>query len=374
MRIQTETGQRSTSRPATCRPGPRRRPGLPCANHADATATSELLRAQRRCARRPNRSTSDPEDADACAGRSGDWPSGAGVDASRTEPTGSPTNHRFGEPTPPRLPSRNAPATWPVRGSTSSSESSSPTCSMNSGPTRRHSSNRGRREISFRTWCFGSTTPSRHQGLSFRVRGPDSPNDEEERSQVRSFPGWLQRSGRDRHEVFSESVGCGAFPPSTSSLSTTRMCAEPTAVDLERTRPRRMRLYGATSVAHDGSSRGGYATQGSSSSGRGRTVSSEPGPGDPRFASSDVRANCCSVFSVVRARQTLRSVGQPPPSKPSGMRGSACEIVLGEFLGARRGSRRPQVVRKSRRSALIVIVPQGIPCGTVSIMDAQVMG
>lgn len=151
--------------------------------------------------------------------------------------------------------SRYDPATWPVRGSTSSSESSSPTCSMNSVPTRRPSSSRGRRVISYRTWCFASTTPSRHQGLSFRVRGPDSPNDEEERSQVRSFPGWLQRSGRDRHEVFSESVGCGAFPPSTSSLSTTRMCAEPTAVVLERTRPRRMRLYGATSVAHDGSSR-----------------------------------------------------------------------------------------------------------------------
>ena len=111
----------------------------------------------------------------------------------RNEPMGSPTNDRCGEPTPPRLPSGDAPATWPVRGSTSASERSSPTCSMNSVPTRRPSSSRGRREISFRTWCFGSTTPSRHQGLSFRVRGPDSPNDEEERSQVRSFPGWLQR-------------------------------------------------------------------------------------------------------------------------------------------------------------------------------------
>jgi len=258
----------------------------------------------------------------------------------------------FGEPSPPDRPSRYAPATWPVRGSTSSSESSSPTCSMNLVPTRRHSSSRGRRVISYRTWCFASTTPSRHQGLSFRVRGPDSPNDEEERSHVRIFPGWLQGSVRDRHEVFSESVGCGAFPPSTSSLSTTRMCAEPTALVLEPTRPRRMRLYGATSVAHDGFSRGGYAAQGSSSSGLGRAVSSEPGAGDPRFASSDARASCCSISSVVRARHTLRSVGQPPPSKPSGMRGSACEIVLGEFLGATSGIQAPAGGTQEQRVCL----------------------
>ena len=212
--------------------------------------------------------------------------------------------------------SRYARAIWPVRGSTSSSESSSPTCSMNSVPTRRPSSSRGRRVISFRTWCFASTTPSRHQGSSFPALGPDSPNDEEERSRVRGFPGWLQRSVRDRREVSSESVGCGAFPPSTSSSSTTRMCAEPTGMVLGRTRPRRMRLYGATSVAHHGSSRDGFAAQGSSSGGLGRTISSEPGTGDPWFASSDFRVSCCSISSVVRARRTLSSVGQPPPSKP----------------------------------------------------------
>jgi hypothetical protein len=231
-----------------------------------------------------------------------------------------------------------APAAWPVRRLTLSSESSSPTCSMNSVPTRRPSSCRGRRVISFRTWCFASTTPSRHRVSSFPVRGPGSPNDEEQRSHVRSFPGWLQRSVRERREVSSESGGCGAFPPSTSSSSIMRMCAEPTAALLGRTRPRRMRLCGATSGAHHGSSRGGYAVQGSSSSGRGRTLFSEPGVGNPRFSWSALRVSCCSISSVVRARHRLRSVGLPLLSKPSGMRGSACEgRSRSAFFAPRRG-------------------------------------
>lgn len=80
------------------------------------------------------------------------------------------------------------------------------------------------------------------------------------------------------------------------------------------------------------------ATPRSSSSGRGRTRSSEPGTGSPRFVSSDFRASCCSISSVARARQTWRSVGPPPPSKPSGVRGSACNAALGQFLRAASGA------------------------------------
>ena len=56
------------------------------------------------------------------------------------------------------------------------------------------------------------------------------------------FP-WLVATIRpDRHQVSSASVGCGAWPTS----STTRMCAEPTVVVLEPTRPRWMRRSGAS--------------------------------------------------------------------------------------------------------------------------------
>src|SRR6478752_3002000 len=181
-------------------------------------------------------------------------------------PTRAQPDYRVGERSPPSRP-RYTSATWPMRSSTPSSENSSPTCSMNSVPTHRPSSTRGRRAISLRTSCSASTTTSRHRGSSFPVRGAASPNDEEQHSRVRTSPGSLQRSDRDRHEVSSASVGCGASPTSTSSLSTTRMYAEPTVVVLGRTRPRWMRLYGATSVARHGSSLGDYAAQGLSLSG-----------------------------------------------------------------------------------------------------------
>jgi len=167
---------------------------------------------------------------------------------------------------------RYTPATWPIRSSTPSSENSSPTYSMNSVPTHRPSSTHGRRAISRLTLCSASTTTSRRQGSSSPVRGAASPNDEEEHWRVRTSPGSLQRSDRDRHEVSSASVGCGASPTSTSSLSTTRMCAEPMVVVLGRTRPRWMRLYGATSVARLGSSLGDYAARGLSLSGLGRPI------------------------------------------------------------------------------------------------------
>ena len=119
---------------------------------------------------------------------------------------------------------------------------SSPTCSMNSVPTHRPSSTRGRRTISPRTWYCASTSTSRHQGSSCAVRGAASPNDEEPHLRVKDFP-WLVATIRpDRHQVSSASVGCGAWPTS----STTRMCAEPTVVVLEPTRPRWMRRSGAS--------------------------------------------------------------------------------------------------------------------------------
>ena len=114
---------------------------------------------------------------------------------------------------------------------------------MNSAPTPRPSSSRGRRAISLRTWCSANATTSPHLGSSCPVRGDALQNDEEQHSRARTFPGSLPRSDRGRHEVSSASVGCGAFPTSTSSLSTTRMCAEQTVVVRGRTRPRWMWLY-----------------------------------------------------------------------------------------------------------------------------------
>ena len=253
----------------------------------------------------------------------------------------------FAEAGPPGRPlPRYSPQTWPVHALTTSSESDSPTCSMNSVLMRQPSSRRGRRATLFRTWCFASTTPSRHQASSSRVRGPDSPNDEEQRSPVRSFPGLLQRSVLGHPGGFSESVGCVGFPPSTNSSSIMRMCAEPTDAVLGRTRPRWMRRCGATSVAHHGSWRGGYKAQGSSSSGLGRPVPSEPGPGNPRFASPDFQASCCSFSSVGAARHRLRSAGLLPRSKPFGTRGSACRVTqIGSAAAARAGQVVDHLVR-----------------------------
>ena len=215
--------------------------------------------------------------------------------------------------------------TCPMGSSTPSSENCSPTCSMNSVPTHRPSSTRGRRAISLRTSYCASTTTSRHQGSSCPVRGAASPNDDEPHSRVKTSAGSLQRSDPDRHQVSSASVGCGAWPTSTSSSSTTRTCAEPTVVLPGRTRPRWMRRYGATSVARHGSSLGDYAAQGSNSSGRGRPTPYEPGAGNPRFASLDLRASCCSICSVVSTRHESRSADPPTPSTPSGVPGSACK-------------------------------------------------
>ena len=140
------------------------------------------------------------------------------------------------------------------------------------GPDARRSSSRGRRAISLRTWCSANATTSPHLGSSCPVRGAASQNDEEQHSRARTFPGSFPRSDRGRHEVSSASVGCGAFPTSTSSLSTTRMCAEQTVVVRGRTRPIWMWLYGTTSVVHGGSSLGDYGVRGSSLSGLGRPI------------------------------------------------------------------------------------------------------
>ena len=196
---------------------------------------------------------------------------------------------------------------------------------MSSVPTHRLCSSRGRRVISLRTLSCASTTTSPAPGSSSPVRGAASPNDGEVHSRVGTLPGLLRRSDRDRREGSSASDGCGGSPTSMSSLSTTRMYAEPTVVVLGRTSPRWMRLFGATSVARPGSSLGDCAAPGLSLSGLGRPRRYEHGEGNPQFASLDFRASCCSISSVVSARHTSKSAGPPTPSKPSDVRGSACK-------------------------------------------------
>jgi hypothetical protein len=85
----------------------------------------------------------------------------------------------------------------------------------------------------------------------------------------RDFP-WLTatlRSGPRR--ASSAPDGCAGWRASTSSSSTTRTCAEPTAAAPGRTSPRWTRPCGATSGAGAGSSRGGCTARALSSSGRG---------------------------------------------------------------------------------------------------------
>ena len=194
------------------------------------------------------------------------------------------------------------------RSSTPSSDKSSPTCSMNSVPTHRPSSTRGRHAISLHTLCSASATTSRHQGSSCPVCGAASPNDEAPNSRVKTSAGLWQRSDPDRHQVSSASVGCGAWPTSTSSLSTTRTCAEPTVAAPVRTRPRWMRRYGATSVAHHGSSLGDYAAQGSNSNGRDGPHHTSPARGthgahsgtSGRRAALSLRSSACGTSRTQR--------------------------------------------------------------------------
>ena len=99
----------------------------------------------------------------------------------------------------------------------------------------------------------------------------------------------------------------------------TRSCVE-TNRSLQWIRP-----YGATSVARQGSSFGEYAPWGSNGSGPGRPTPYEPGEGNPRFASPDVRASCWFISSVVKARHTSKSAGPPKPSRPFDVPGSVCK-------------------------------------------------
>ena len=90
---------------------------------------------------------------------------------------------------------------------------SSPTCSMNSVPTHRPSSTRGRRTISPRTWYCASTSTSRHQGSSCAVRGAASPNDEEPHLRVKTSPGSLQRSARTATRFLPHRLGAAPGQP-----------------------------------------------------------------------------------------------------------------------------------------------------------------
>ena len=125
-----------------------------------------------------------------------------------------------------------------------------------------------------------------------------------------------------------------SFPPSTSSSSTMRMCAEPTVVVLGPTRPRWMRLYGATSVARHGSSLGGYPAQGSSSSGPGRPHSKSPARethGSHRWTSG--RAAALSV------RSSARGTGRDQWARAAATR-PACAVRHVKALHAYSGARR----------------------------------
>jgi hypothetical protein len=162
MRIQTETGQLSTSRPATLPTTP-----APTTSGCRAPTTPMRPPQQSYCVR--------------SSGLLGGRPAVLPTQRNRMPvPAGRESGPVLSAWTPARTSrwvlqrmtvSENQPATpalwlcsgdWPVRGSTSASESSSPTCSMSSVATRRHSSSRGRRVISYRTWCFASTTHWRH--------------------------------------------------------------------------------------------------------------------------------------------------------------------------------------------------------------------
>ena len=203
-----------------------------------------------------------------------------------------------------------APAMWPMRSSTPSSEHSSSTCSTSSVPTHRRSSSRGRPAISPRTSSSASTTISLDPGSSFLVRGAALLSDEEERSRRGTSHGLSRRSDRDRRQASSASGGCAGSRTSTSSSSTTRTYAEPTVVVLERTSRRWTRPCGATSVMGAGSSPGDCAVQDSRCSGRGPPTPFEHGEGNARpflrrTAVRTCRASCsrcCTVGSSGAAR------------------------------------------------------------------------
>jgi hypothetical protein len=230
---------------------------------------------------------------------------------------------------------------------------------MNSVPTRRPCSGRGRRATSLPTLCCASTTTWRLQGSSCPVRGAVWPNDEEQHWRLRTFPGWLPRSDRDRHQGSSGSVGCEASPTSASSSSTTRMSAEPTGAVLGRTRPRWMRPYGATSVAGAGSSLGDFAPWGSNLSGPGRRIPYEPGQANPRLASPGLRVSCCSICSVAKARRASMSADPPKPSRPFDVRGSVCDAS--PKTAHARASRRVIMATKGLAAAIHDAMPSSRP-------------
>jgi hypothetical protein len=150
--------------------------------------------------------------------------------------------------------------------------------------------------MSPRTSSCASATRSPAAGLSCPGRGAAWPHGGKERSRCGTSPGTSRRSGRDRRQASSVPDGCGGCRASTSSSSTTRTYAEPTAVVREQTSMPWTRPCGATSAASPGSSRGDCAAQALSSSGReAARPSGHDGENQPRASPGPGRAAALSL-------------------------------------------------------------------------------
>jgi hypothetical protein len=198
------------------------------------------------------------------------------------------------------------PAVCPVRTSMPPSGRGSVTCWTSSVLTRRLCSRRGRPAISPRILSCASATVSPAPGSSCPARGAASPSGGKERSRAGTSPGLSPRSGPGRREVSSASDGCAGSRASTSSTSTMRTSAEPTAVVPGPASRAWTRRCGATSAADPGTSRGVCAVRVSSFSGPGPLAPSGPGGGNLPRASPDLRASCCSTCSAARTRRRSR--------------------------------------------------------------------